>query len=69
MTPRVPRARERIETPCINVCVLDGATGLCTGCFRTAQEIGAWATMTPDARRAVMDALPERARSIGATRA
>ncbi len=52
-----------IETPCIRVCILDPATGICAGCHRTGAEIAAWSTMTPEARRAVMAELPGRARS------
>lgn len=50
----------RIETPCIQTCVLDPVTGLCIGCGRTGAEIGGWIGMTPEARRAVMDVLPQR---------
>ena len=31
-----------IATPCIKVCVVDGASGLCLGCYRTLGEIGGW---------------------------
>jgi predicted Fe-S protein YdhL (DUF1289 family) len=49
-----------LETPCINVCLLDEETGTCVGCGRTLAEIAAWATMSDAERRAVMAALPER---------
>ncbi len=29
-------------TPCIHVCVMDEATGLCRGCHRSAAEICRW---------------------------
>ena len=32
-----------VPTPCIDVCTMDEAAGLCLGCARTAEEIGAWA--------------------------
>nr|WP_210317301.1 DUF1289 domain-containing protein [Oryzicola mucosus] len=53
-----------IESPCILVCAIDDATGYCFGCGRTRDEIGAWTSMTPDMRRAVMDALPARLSGI-----
>jgi predicted Fe-S protein YdhL (DUF1289 family) len=31
-----------IETPCVKICALDPASGLCRGCGRTADEIAAW---------------------------
>lgn len=49
-----------IETPCIKVCVVEPASGLCIGCGRTMQEIGAWAGLSPHRRREVMAALPAR---------
>lgn len=55
--------RDEIESPCVNICVVHPATGLCVGCHRTGEEIAAWSVMTPEARRAVMAALPGRAAS------
>ncbi len=26
--------REEVESPCVKICVVHRATGLCTGCFR-----------------------------------
>jgi uncharacterized protein len=53
-----------VETPCIKICVLDPVTGLCIGCGRTGQEIGGWVSMGADERRRVMQALPERLRTM-----
>jgi len=49
-----------LETPCINVCLLDERSGLCVGCGRSADEIARWVEMTPAERRAIMAILPER---------
>jgi predicted Fe-S protein YdhL (DUF1289 family) len=49
-----------IESPCTLVCSIDTDTGWCLGCGRTRDEIGRWTSIDPDARRAVMAALPER---------
>jgi hypothetical protein len=49
-----------LETPCVNVCLLDAETGLCVGCGRTIDEIARWATMNDGERRAIKAALPER---------
>jgi predicted Fe-S protein YdhL (DUF1289 family) len=49
-----------LETPCINICLLDDATGTCLGCGRTLAEIAGWAQMSDVERRAVMAALPAR---------
>lgn len=49
-----------IESPCILVCSIDQTTGYCFGCGRTREEIGAWMSMSPEARRATMTLLPAR---------
>jgi uncharacterized protein len=49
-----------LESPCINICVLDTATGICQGCGRTLQEIANWSALTDDERRAIMATLPAR---------
>jgi predicted Fe-S protein YdhL (DUF1289 family) len=54
------RARP-VSSPCISVCKMDEAHGLCIGCMRTLDEIAAWSTMNDTARLAVWKTLPERA--------
>ncbi|MEM1038435.1 MAG: DUF1289 domain-containing protein [Pseudomonadota bacterium] len=49
-----------IESPCILVCVLEPESGHCYGCGRTGDEIASWGMFSPDARRAVMEQLPQR---------
>jgi predicted Fe-S protein YdhL (DUF1289 family) len=43
-----------MESPCINICTYDSESGLCRGCGRSLEEIGAWFSMTDEERRAVM---------------
>jgi predicted Fe-S protein YdhL (DUF1289 family) len=49
-----------LETPCVNICLLDQDTGTCLGCGRTLSEIARWAAMSNADRRAIMAALPAR---------
>ena len=49
-----------METPCINVCEFDEASGVCLGCGRTLAEIAGWATMTAAERRRIMGELASR---------
>jgi predicted Fe-S protein YdhL (DUF1289 family) len=49
-----------MDTPCINVCVIDLATGLCAGCLRSSEEIAAWQAMTDGERQRIMGQLPAR---------
>lgn len=53
-----------VVTPCIKVCVVDGASSLCLGCFRTLSEIGGWSGLTDAERAAVMADLPLRRNRI-----
>jgi hypothetical protein len=57
-----------METPCINVCVLEAATGLCAGCGRSLDEIARWSTMSADERRRIMARLAELRRAAEAER-
>jgi predicted Fe-S protein YdhL (DUF1289 family) len=56
-----------IETPCVKICTLDAAQGLCLGCGRTVAEIAGWAAMSPAERRRIMDTLPERLTAFNAS--
>jgi uncharacterized protein len=49
-----------IESPCVNVCVIDPRTRLCEGCGRSIDEIGSWRSYTPEERRRIMAVLPTR---------
>ncbi|MGA0610589.1 DUF1289 domain-containing protein [Caldimonas sp. KR1-144] len=55
-----PDAPGPVPSPCISVCRMNAATGWCEGCWRTIDEIAAWASMPDEAKRAVWRALPER---------
>jgi predicted Fe-S protein YdhL (DUF1289 family) len=49
-----------VPSPCISICRIDDATGLCVGCLRTLDEIAAWSMLDDDARRDVWRAIRER---------
>ena len=49
-----------IATPCVQVCIVDGQSGLCLGCFRTLSEVAGWAKLEDAARAAIMSELPAR---------
>jgi predicted Fe-S protein YdhL (DUF1289 family) len=49
-----------IATPCVKVCVVDGASSLCLGCWRTLSEIAGWSGLTDAERAAIMAQLPAR---------
>ncbi|MFN3537594.1 MAG: DUF1289 domain-containing protein [Brevundimonas sp.] len=49
-----------VATPCIQVCTVDGRSGLCLGCLRTLGEIGGWSKLTEEERARIMAELPAR---------
>lgn len=53
-----------VPSPCINICRVDPASGLCEGCARTLDEIAAWSRLDDDAKRGVWAALPQRVESL-----
>jgi len=55
-----PTAATPIESPCVRVCMVDGQSGLCLGCFRTLAEIARWTGYTDAERDEIMRGLPAR---------
>ena len=64
--PGTNSRRQPIVTPCIKVCTVDGASGLCFGCARSMNEIARWSVMTAAERDTVMAELPGRRARINA---
>ena len=58
--------RTAMISPCIRLCVIDTARGLCAGCGRTLAEIGGWMAFSEAERRAIMADLPARLAAIPA---
>ena len=54
------RAAGNVPSPCISVCEMLPASGVCAGCFRTLDEIAAWSVLDDADKRAVLAALPPR---------
>jgi predicted Fe-S protein YdhL (DUF1289 family) len=57
---------QAIDTPCVRICQVNAARGLCEGCGRTLAEIGGWLSMTAADRRRVMTDLPARLARLSA---
>ena len=49
-----------MDSPCVNICMIDDKSGICVGCGRSGDEIAGWIDMSPTERRSIMAALPER---------
>jgi predicted Fe-S protein YdhL (DUF1289 family) len=53
-----------VPSPCISVCRIDAASGLCTGCLRTLDEIAGWSRMEDAGKRRVWRAIEQRVRPV-----
>ena len=53
-----------LPSPCIDVCRMDKASGLCDGCLRTIDEIAAWAAATDEQQRLILAAIAARRASL-----
>jgi predicted Fe-S protein YdhL (DUF1289 family) len=49
-----------LESPCIGVCTIAPASGLCRGCLRTIDEIARWRDMDKPERARVLAACDAR---------
>ncbi len=54
-----------VPSPCVSVCRLDPASGLCEGCCRTIEEIAAWSRLDDAGKRAVWGHIAGRASREG----
>lgn len=59
------RRGKRALSPCIDVCRLDPESGWCLGCGRTADEIRAWAKLSPFRRNRLHKELDRRLVRLG----
>lgn len=55
---------ENLPSPCISVCRMDAASGLCEGCFRTLDEIAGWSTMADHGKCEVWTLIGRRVAAI-----
>lgn len=56
--------RDEVQSPCVKLCVVHPEERICVGCFRTIEEISVWSGLTPGARSAIIDDLPNRATKL-----
>ncbi|OIQ43015.1 MAG: DUF1289 domain-containing protein [Roseobacter sp. MedPE-SWde] len=56
--------RDEIQSPCINICVVHPEARICTGCYRSIDEITQWSKLSNAERLEVMQELPSRAANL-----
>ena len=49
-----------VPSPCLSICMMDDASALCDGCFRTLDEIRDWMIMDKEEKLAVLVQLEQR---------
>lgn len=49
-----------VRSPCVNVCEMDEAVGLCRGCCRTQDERDWWVAYTEEQQREVLRRCEQR---------
>ncbi|WP_299635939.1 DUF1289 domain-containing protein [uncultured Ruegeria sp.] len=52
--------RNEVESPCVQICVVHPTERICTGCYRTIDEITRWSKMDSSERTEIMENLPTR---------
>ena len=58
---RALAAEGPVPSPCISVCRMDSAAGLCIGCLRSLDEITGWSALDDRGRRDIWLQLSQRA--------
>jgi predicted Fe-S protein YdhL (DUF1289 family) len=49
-----------VASPCISICSINETTGLCTGCFRTVEEVAGWLYFNEFQKTQILDMLKAR---------
>jgi uncharacterized protein len=49
-----------VASPCVSVCRMDEASGLCQGCLRTLDEIAVWSLLDDAEKLSIIALLPRR---------
>jgi len=64
MQAAAAEATQPVPSPCVSICRMDPASGLCVGCLRTLDEIAQWSQMKDDDKRAVLEQLEARGEQV-----
>jgi predicted Fe-S protein YdhL (DUF1289 family) len=54
-----------MPSPCLGICRMDEATGLCLGCARSGEEVAIWRDVGEARRREIWASLPSRYAALG----
>lgn len=54
-----------VASPCIKLCKIDQATGLCSGCLRSLAEISVWSRASNSVKLEILHELAQRREKSG----
>ncbi|MDK2777535.1 MAG: DUF1289 domain-containing protein [Pseudomonadota bacterium] len=55
---------QAVRSPCVSVCALD-ENDICSGCYRSGEEISRWGSYSEEEKRAVLRRVAEREQNSG----
>ncbi|MGI9513304.1 MAG: DUF1289 domain-containing protein [Anderseniella sp.] len=58
------RTNPEIQSPCVQLCVIEPDSGFCMGCGRTRDEIASWISLSPAERQTVIGQLGQRLENL-----
>jgi predicted Fe-S protein YdhL (DUF1289 family) len=56
--------RDEIQSPCVKICVVHPEARICTGCYRSIEEIAGWGRMSNEERASIINDLPARSSQL-----
>ena len=56
--------RNEVDSPCVNICIIHPRANICTGCFRSIDEISSWSNMSELERKEIIKELPNRSSKL-----
>ena len=56
--------RQEVDSPCVSICIIHPQAKICTGCFRTIDEISSWSNMSDSERKGIIKELPNRSAKL-----
>ena len=56
--------RNEVDSPCVNICIIHPRANICTGCFRSIDEISSWSNMSESERKGILKELPNRSSKL-----
>ena len=56
--------RNEVDSPCVKICIIHPQAKICTGCFRSIDEISSWSNMSESERKGILKELPNRSSKL-----